>query len=543
MRIVLTHEQADFDALASLLGAYLLDDSYTAVLPRRLNRNVRAFLTLYGQELPFTDARDVPNKPIEAVTLVDTQSPVTFKGMRPETSVHVVDHHPARPDLPQDWNITSEDIGAATTIFVEAFQERNGRLSVPHATLLLLGIYEDTGSLTYTRTTPRDALAVSYLLAQGANLQIAQDFLNHPLSTDQQSLYEQLRAGAETVTIHGHTVVISSGDAQHVEEELSTLAHKLRDLLDPDALVLLFSTRAGIQLIARATTDYIDVGRLAEHFGGGGHTRAAAALIHGKDLSQVAAELNASLPSFVQPAVSVAAIMSYEPHLLSPDTPVQTAAELMQRYGYEGFPVTQDDHVVGLLTRRAVDRALSHKLKLTTADLMQAGDVTVIPEDSIETLQQRMIDSGWGQIPVIDQESGAIIGIVTRTDLLKTLAPKPLHAGGENLAARLEASLPPARLALLKAVAEEAAALNMAVYIVGGFVRDLILEKPSLDFDLVVEGDAIGLGKALRKKYKGRFTSHKRFGTAKWSLDGQPGHLAEQLEKKFGLDVDPADLP
>jgi tRNA nucleotidyltransferase (CCA-adding enzyme) len=56
----------------------------------------------------------------------------------------------------------------------------------------------------------------------------------------------------------------------------------------------------------------------------------------------------------------------------------------------------------------------------------------------------------------------------------------------------------------------------MAVYIVGGFVRDLLLERPSLDFDMVVEGDAIALGKALAKKYGGRVTSHTRFGTAKW---------------------------
>ena len=48
VQIILTHEQADFDALASLLGAYLLDELSVPVLPRRLNRNVRAFLTLYG---------------------------------------------------------------------------------------------------------------------------------------------------------------------------------------------------------------------------------------------------------------------------------------------------------------------------------------------------------------------------------------------------------------------------------------------------------------------------------------------------------------
>jgi tRNA nucleotidyltransferase (CCA-adding enzyme) len=59
----------------------------------------------------------------------------------------------------------------------------------------------------------------------------------------------------------------------------------------------------------------------------------------------------------------------------------------------------------------------------------------------------------------------------------------------------------------------------MPLYIVGGFVRDLILESPSLDYDLVVEGDAVELANRLVQKYEGRLHTHERFGTAKWHLD------------------------
>jgi tRNA nucleotidyltransferase (CCA-adding enzyme) len=55
---------------------------------------------------------------------------------------------------------------------------------------------------------------------------------------------------------------------------------------------------------------------------------------------------------------------------------------------------------------------------------------------------------------------------------------------------------------------------------VGGFVRDLLLERPSFDFDIVVEGDAIALAKSLGEKFGGRVTTHHRFGTAKWYIDG-----------------------
>ena len=87
MRLILTHEQADFDALASLLGAYLLDDTSIPVLPRKLNRNVRTYVALYGFDLPFVDPDELPQEKVEAVTLVDTQSMITIKGMNKHTKV------------------------------------------------------------------------------------------------------------------------------------------------------------------------------------------------------------------------------------------------------------------------------------------------------------------------------------------------------------------------------------------------------------------------------------------------------------------------
>jgi tRNA nucleotidyltransferase (CCA-adding enzyme) len=210
--------------------------------------------------------------------------------------------------------------------------------------------------------------------------------------------------------------------------------------------------------------------------------------------------------------------MSSDPQLVTADAPVEDVARRMQRYGYEGYPVVRDGKLVGLLNRRAVDRALAHKLHLTAASLMEAGAITVQPDDSVEHLQRVMTETGWGQIPVVNPETGDIVGIVTRTDLLKTLAPEPRLPGRLNLAERLEASIPPAHLALLKSVASVAYGLHLPVYVVGGFVRDLILERPSLDFDIVVEGDAIALATALVQRYGGRLTSHGRFGTAKWFL-------------------------
>ena len=519
MQLIMTHEQADFDALASLLGVYLLDKSSIPVLPRKLNRNVRSFLTLYGAELPFIDANDLQVGKIESVTLVDTQSINTIKGMDKHTKVRVIDHHPCREGLPSNWDVTQLNTGSTTTYLVELISEAHRDLSVVHATLLLLGIYEDTGSLTYTSTTGRDGRAAAYLVDQEAALEIVTKYLNPPLSIEQKKFYDKLSANASIHNMNGHHIIITYGNMDEFNEEISTLAHKLRDFYDPDGLFVIVSTNEGIRLVARSTTDHIDVGSIAGYFGGGGHNRAAAALIQ-KDVENnyeyIYQQLIDILPDYVTPSITVSQIMSGRPHLLSPNTSVAEASRLMQYYGYEGYPVVDNGKVVGLLTRKVVDKAINHKLNLTAAGLMDANEVWIGPADSIQKLQSCMTDSGWGQIPVVDPESGSIIGIVTRTDLLKMLTQKPAKKDRGNLGAKLVKVLPANHMAIIRMVAEKAVELGFPIYIVGGFVRDLMLDRPSMDFDIVVEGDAIEMAKIVASEYGGKVTIHRQFGTAKW---------------------------
>jgi tRNA nucleotidyltransferase (CCA-adding enzyme) len=91
-----------------------------------------------------------------------------------------------------------------------------------------------------------------------------------------------------------------------------------------------------------------------------------------------------------------------------------------------------------------------------------------------------------------------------------------------NLSDRIEKSISVTRRGLLRLVAEEAAARRLPLYAVGGFARDLSLERGVQDFDLVVEGDALPFARALARQHGGRVTVHARFHTATWFL---PPHL------------------
>ncbi len=516
MHIILTHENADFDAIASLLGAHKLYPNARPVLPRRVNGNVQSFLALYGTGLPFVDPDTLPRgQHVRRVILVDTQSLTYVRGMSKDVNdVLVIDHHTPPDVLPVGWRFQGETLGATTTLLVEALSARLTPITRVEATLMLAGIYEDTGSLTYAATTSRDLRAAAWLVEQGASLEVVADFLEHPLTTTQQTIYDALKEHVETLEIDGHPVVLSWAESPpNTDEEISTLAHKLRDLLDPSALFVLVEIGGNTQLVARSNTDDINVAEVAAHFGGGGHDRAAAALIRQRHAIDVFTELRDLLPDFVRPRVKVRNVMSLGVRTVRASEPVHAVYQHMLRTGHEGFPVVgPEGNILGLVTRNAVDRARQHQWEYQPVErIMQHGAVSVSPEDSVERVRALMIQ-------------------VTRTDLIR-LPLSETNALQQDTVHRMELYFPAPLLALIRQIGELAAQQGYNVYFVGGIVRDLLLGHPLVDLDIVVEGHAITLGKALADKFGGEIHTHSRFGTVKWTL---PAELWEKCQMANG---------
>jgi tRNA nucleotidyltransferase (CCA-adding enzyme) len=536
LTVILTHEHTDFDALASMLAASRLYPHAVPVLPHQMNRNLEAFLAVYRDMLPFVHLDDLPRRGIENLVLVDTQTVQPLRGMHPQATGDIIDHHPLMRDLPPGWTYSGEEVGATTTLLVEKLAEQRLAISPVEATLLALGIYEDTGSLSYETTTGRDLRSAAWLLERGANLLVVNKFLHHPLTDEQRQLYQQLADNSQPYQFHGHSIIIASATVHETVEEISTLAHKLQDLYEPDALFMLVDMGDRIQMVARSTDDAIDVGKIASALGGGGHGRASAALIRNASLASTFEALVYLLQGHVRPTTTVGQIMSYGlPQTLAPDDTIGEAAERMRRYGFEGFPVVEGDRIVGMLTRRELDRAVHHGLeKHPVSHYMRAGEVFVTPDDSVATLRRVMTEHDWGQVPVLDAGTGKLVGIVTRTDLIKQWETSA-QPQVERLDQMMERSLPVPLLELMRQVGEVAQELSYPIYAVGGFVRDLLLSLPTSDVDLVVEGDAIDLARELAQRFGGRVRSHRRFGTAKWILPdllgaGSGGGLPEALD-------------
>jgi len=535
VEIILTHNNADFDAAAALLGAYKLFPAAVPVLSSRLNRNVAEFVALYQNGLPFIAWDNLQGEKVKRIVLVDTQKTPDVRDLPTNTPIFIIDHHPKRAHFGSHETFTGEEVGATVTLLVEQMRQKGITLSSLEATLLALGIYEDTGSLTYSLTTPRDITAAAWLLEQGAVLDTVRRFLTKSLNEEQQILLEKLLKTAETRVIEGYTIIVCAVMIDTYIDQINSVAHRLRDLLECEALFVLVEHPTGIQLVSRATGDAIDVGTIARSFGGGGHARASAASIEDTMLSQVLDKLWRDITAHIQPVTRVADLMSYGVQIVEADKPLTDVIHQLRRIGHEGYPVVERGRVVGLLTRRSADRALEHGLSsVSVRDIMDSGTITLKRDESLSRLEQVMVTSGWGQIPIIDDDE-KIIGIVTRTDLIKHWTkthPKPDSIQDQVSPDQIKKILSEPVARLIETISRYTEEAGINLYMVGGVVRDLLLGRPNLDLDFVVEGDAIRLADDLKALYGGTVNSFRPFGTAKWRLDSQ---VAEKLGLANGV--------
>jgi tRNA nucleotidyltransferase (CCA-adding enzyme) len=223
----------------------------------------------------------------------------------------------------------------------------------------------------------------------------------------------------------------------------------------------------------------------------------------------------------------IADLMSYSVQTVDVDAKITDLIQRMRRIGHEGYPVLENGQVVGLLTLRDADKVLEYGMETATVrEVMHSGTITLRPDDPVALLATTMINSDWGQIPVVD-EHNRLLGIVTRTDLIKHWGQN--HPENTLVVSHIELEtakrvLGAEHLHLIKRVAQSAQEKGILLYMVGGVVRDLLLERINTDIDFVVEGNAIEFAESIRAEFGGRLHTYKPFGTAKWLIDNDVAH-------------------
>ncbi len=555
MDLILCHTTADFDALGAAVGLTRLLPGSKIVLPSGSHTAVRNFLALYRDEYPLIERRSVDPEKIRSLTVVDTQQRDRL-GKAEEwldlphlKEIIVYDHH-----LEQDLDIPATQsyifpVGATTTLIVEQLQQQQISLTPAEATVMALGIHVDTGSLTFEGATPRDALALAWLMQQEVSLSVLSEYREPSLSPQLQQLLTEALQNMQSTEVHGYTIAWVNLKTDNFVPGLSSLASRLVELTEIDALLLAneYSHKqaktSGLTIIGRSQIQGINLNQLFQPFNGGGHSLAAALNLRGVDTEATLQQLLDGLKATIPHPPTALDLMSSPVRSIRPETTIAAAQRILLRYGHSGLSVVDaQGQLVGIISRRDLDIALHHGFShAPVKGYMTTNIKTITPDTTLPEIESLMVTYDIGRLPVLENEQ--LVGIVTRTDVLRELHQARDGekrrggvggvegvGGARNVnVSQLRDRSCPQFWQLLVLASLEAEKRGWHLYLVGGAVRDLLLAEKATgslmikDIDLVVDGfhkaadvgAGVELAKALQQLYpSARLEIHGAFQTA-----------------------------
>lgn len=436
MKLITTHETTDFDGLASCVALQKLFPGSVIALSGGLSPNVHQYLALHADRFPTQRSQDLDLSDVDLLVVTDVRKrsrlahvePIIQRAVDRPRAVRVVawDHHPASPDdlLADEEHV--QPVGSVTTLVVEEIRAQEIDIDREEATLFSLGIHEDTGSLSYARSSSRDAAALAWLLAQGAEAGLLQRFLRPPLDALERRLLVRLIEEVKDAPRFGASIGISALRTDEAPSGLAEISTEAFRILPHDALFCVFHLpNDKTHVIGRAQVSAVPVGAILEDLGGGGHGGAGSASIRESTLEEVLRRLAVGIERRCRQPQFVRDLMSSPVRTVSPDTPLSDLATSLREWGHTGAPVVSGGELVGVISRRDVERAQREgRGSLAVKSCMTHAVQSVRPGLPLREALERMQTHNIGRLPVV--EGKRIVGILSRQDVLGYLY-EPSH--------------------------------------------------------------------------------------------------------------------
>ena len=388
MHIVTTHKGTDFDALASVAAANLLYPEVVTVLPANLNPNVSAFLSLHRDLFGFCRVPEIDFDKVDKLTVVDANrwdrlDRLDVLRHKQPLDIILFDHHGNNGDIRPSWQC-QEEMGANITLMLRYLKDGRLPLTPIQASLFLLGLYEDTGNLTFPSTKAEDAHAAAYLLENGADLHIIGTFLSPTYGRKQKDVLFRMLHRSERLMIDGYSVSINRLKVRGYTNNLALVVQMYRQILNVDAAFGVFVMDGNrCLIIGRSRTEGIDIAAIMRNMGGGGHPAAGSAMLKSVDPATVETWIREMIGDHHQSSVQIRDLMSSPVWTLAPEVAMGKAGQMLRERGYKGAPVVDDDKLVGILSKRDFQKIKKEPhLKGPVRAFMTQNVVTIAPGES-----------------------------------------------------------------------------------------------------------------------------------------------------------------
>lgn len=503
MRLILAHDNADLDAIASLALARKLHPDAIPVLHGGLDGSERTAFILFKDAIGILTPEDLPNEPIESLIVVDTHDFTRlgeFAEVARKVPVMVYDHHPVDEDAPPGHY---QLVGSCATLLARRIQQEGIELTTPEASLALAGLEADTDFFQNGNTTREDFQAAAFL-SQFADLRVVREVTRQFFDPDALNILSELLKNPGWRDIGAFRVILK---ILRPEERIpgAGIAMRLISLTGADAVFLLLQDGDRTDVVARARMRGPNVARILQEVGGGGHRQAASARV---DLPpEEALEKILRCPAWQEKPVLVLDRMTRDVRTLSDTLKVSEAIVELVRIGHNGAPVLHEGKLVGMVSRRDLDRAMRHGLSnAPVLSVMSKRVISIEPDAPLTRATELIRKHSVGRLPVV--KGGHLLGILTRSDLLGEAPPKP------DFTERVLSQLQMQDWETIETVRENAPS-SARIMLVGGAVRDALLGKHPTDLDVVVSGtDVIEVAEKSGLDFK----CYPQYGNATLSL-------------------------
>ena len=422
--IITTHRNTDFDALASVVAANLLYPDAKPVLPRNLNPNVKAFLSLHKELFRMYAPNEVDPDTVKHIVVVDINRWARLEGFkclanRDDLEIILWDHHLSDTDIDAGWKC-QEAMGATISLLVRRLQAQKMRLTPIQATLFLIGLYEDTGQLTFAGTRADDARAAAYLLDNGADLGVLSSFLRPGYGAAHKDVLFEILEKASRLTLNNYKISIFQIVIDGHIDGLAMVVRMFRELLNLDAAFGIFSSKQNkkCMVIGRSDHEGLNVGSIMRSLGGGGHPGAGSAMLKAVNPDAVASMIKELIQGNQEASVQISDLMSSPVYTILADTGMHKAKTILDREGYTGLPVIDNEMLVGVISKRDIRKIKNpRRLNAPVKGFMSRRVRTISPEKNPSQAARLMVKYDIGRLPVLEEDK--LIGIITRSDVMK----------------------------------------------------------------------------------------------------------------------------
>jgi tRNA nucleotidyltransferase (CCA-adding enzyme) len=423
MQIAATHTGTDFDALASLVATSVLHPGIKLVLPNSINPNLKTFLSIHKDLFNFHSAKNIDLDQVDSLVVVDTSSWNRLEGLqilkeKKDLNIIIYDHH-IKDDIKPD-NVIRRETGAAVTLLLQEIKKQKKIITPIQATLFLIGIYEDTGNLTFISTTVDDVQMVAYLLDRKADLFILNTFLQYAYGKKQKDVLSKMLNSTERLDFGNYTISISIIEIKGHIRNLAVVVHMFREIINVEAAFGIFhdTETDKCMMIGRSASDEINMGLIMRSLGGGGHPGAGSAMIKKVNPHAVEKLILELIKGNQQTSVNLSDIMSYPVITVKQNTPIEEVAMLLRDVGCTGVPIVDhNERLVGIISRRDFKKIRKDsQMQSPVKAFMSRNPIHISYDKSAMDAAKLMIKHDIGRIPIMKENK--IIGIVTRSDTM-----------------------------------------------------------------------------------------------------------------------------